>query len=519
MDRRPGECVTSDTITVATDEEDSYDFCVKLYPRGGGHPSQHTVFGGEKKEKKKKRKQRGGFGMSYRVLPMFGERRDEKVGVYLQFLPKTPDQTVDASFALRLLGKQKEGRRFDVEWKAGMRFVSLESSKLAEGRANDFGAHLMFTPLLREFLGVDDDSTADNKNALQMQVEINLHSPPPTTTQRINGESPSTTEKKSGESGLFYVLPLPLPRDIRAGEGGDGEEEPVRVGRVVVPVLSSLSQRPGMMARGTYPGVEYRILRMVDPGAERDVFYYRPGVDMELKPIYPLVAQLERPWPVRVNEKQIPRLLTRNMYNAVSAVGSLFTAVTGLAVAFLISQAVSLFYIPSRSMDPTLERGDVLLVEKVSPKLFKKSYRTGDVVLFSPPSQLRDIVSRSGGRLASRDLFVKRVAAEPGDEFVVVDKTGSVRINDEVPTGQRDLCTAEPLRMIEKYMPSREQVTYVPPGSVMVLGDCSSVSIDSRVWGPLPTENIVGRPIARLWPLTKFGPVPSLPTAEATWKE
>ena len=101
------------------------------------------------------------------------------------------------------------------------------------------------------------------------------------------------------------------------------------------------------------PGVEYRMLRMADPDTDQDVFYHQPGADYELKPIHPLVSQLERPWPVRVKERDIPTL---------SALGSLCTAVTSLGTACLISHAISLCFIPSRSMDPTLQIGDVLLV-------------------------------------------------------------------------------------------------------------------------------------------------------------
>lgn len=168
-------------------------------------------------------------------------------------------------------------------------------------------------------------------------------------------------------------------------------------------------------------------------------------------------------------------------------------------------------------MDPTLQVGDVLLVEKVTPRILGGNKRIGDVVLFSPPTRLREIVSSSGGRITDRDLFVKRIAAGPGDT-VSVDPSGAVKVNN-VPTAERrDLCGAEPLRLIEKY---------IQPGSftvqdqqVVVLGDCSSVSIDSRVWGPLTADEIVGRPLFRIWPLERMGPVPSLPSlSEADWTD
>jgi signal peptidase I len=245
--------------------------------------------------------------------------------------------------------------------------------------------------------------------------------------------------------------------------------------------------------------------------------------------VYPLVQQLERPWPVRVNEADIPKLFTAGMYNGVSALGSAVTAVAGLTTAFLVSQLVSLFFIPSKSMDPTMQVGDVWVVEKVTPRLLSFASRSnsnsntnkvGDVVLFSPPAPLRDIVesNTSGGgrtrRLSDRDLFVKRVAAGPGD-LVSVNQAGQVLVNQQPSPGKRDLCDEEPLRLIERYVkptPNGGPGLQIVPNQVFVMGDCSSVSVDSRVWGPLDQSNIVGRPLFRIFPLNRIGGSLSLPT-------
>jgi len=527
--------------------------------------------------------------MSYKVLPFlwFGhsqERDHEKVGIYLQYLPTTTTTStttttttleeappvavaVDASFALRLLGGSRQAlafspflpetnnaiatttastailrrpsrRRVDLEFRSGMRFVDLSHTKLADGQANDFGAHLLPTASLGPFLGVRNDD--DDNEPVQIKVSIEIH-----------GVLSSSSTNDVGQRELLPVARLSGWKlfdrafaDIRQGEEpirNDQEEEGastiytsshnrysivrerVRTGRIVVPLLRRLSERPRMFQLGVYPGVEYRILRIADPSTDQDVFYHQPGADYELKPIYPLVSQLERPWPVRVNERDIPTLYTSNMYNAVSAIGSLFTAVTGLGTAFLISQAISLFFIPSRSMDPTLQVGDVLLVDKVTPRLFQTHHR-GEIVLFHPPERLQEIVNQRTGNgggasgLSDRDLFVKRVAAEPGDRFQVVDKKGTVRVNGNEPSVRRDLCTAEPLRLIEQYIQptSEKDGMVIGKGSVAVLGDCSSVSIDSRVWGLLSNRDIVGRPIARIWPLSRFGTIPDLPPSLST---
>jgi signal peptidase I len=538
MDLKPGEFVSSQifpcrstsgpdntAIDIDTDTgtknknrvsyRNQHQFCVKLYPRGGGH--------GKK------------------------SRPEQLVGMYLQYLGTEEDQdginirtrsspldTVDATFALRLKGRQQLGsgsgsdipqRRFDVEWRAGMRFVpKIEDSNLKEGYANDFGAHLMQTSLLQNFLGISPNSDQLYDPSLVLaEVEVVIHN---TALEESRWEKSAQEEdddkKKKRELQLQQLsrdkkknfIPFftaASNKDIR--QRADGminvhNTERVRVGKIVVPILSQLSQRPQMFEQGAYPGVEYRILRILKNGEER--FTSCPGAEYELKPIYPLVAQLERPWPVSVNEKDIPRLYTSSMYNIISAGGALFVATSGLFTAFLLSQVISLFFIPSKSMDPTLQIGDVLLVDKLSPRISRqispRNNKVDDIILFSPPSQLQEIVTKSGGNLSSRDLFVKRIAASPGDK-VTVYADGDVEVNDEnVVVGRRDLCEAEPLRLIEKYIqPDKDQI--IDSNKVFVMGDCSSVSVDSRVWGPLDNENIRGRPILRLWPLSRFGKI------------
>lgn len=434
----PGECLISDSFTV----HGKYDFCVKLYPNGGGQ-------------------QQSGFGMAYKLLPNL-DMSKSRVGVYLQFLPRDIDQTIDASFALRLKGNQQNGPKFDVEWRAGMRFQT--ETKLRDAVANDFGAHVMQSRLLQEFLGVSDTDTV----SMQVEVEVQVFE----------------ASHRSPKNHAFW-------QDVRT-------DHALRVANVVVPVLRSLKERPNMMAQGVYPGVEYRILRILDEN-DTDVFYHKPGVSYEMRPIYPLVAALERPWPIQIHESDIPKLVTPNAYNAVSALGSLATAVLGLAVSFWLSSAVSFFYIPSRSMEPTLQIGDVLLVEKVRMGELHRR----DIVLFQPPSALQDIVAANGGRLNPRDLFVKRVAGLPLDAYNIQARSGMVTINGD--TVQNQLCQAE--NGVAKFLPEDRGDQMIPDDSVLVLGDCGNVSVDSRVWGPLPKNQLVGRPLVRVWPMDRMGPV------------
>mmetsp|Transcript_18212 Transcript_18212/g.41950 ORF Transcript_18212/g.41950 Transcript_18212/m.41950 type:complete len:624 (+) Transcript_18212:208-2079(+) len=520
MDLMAGDYIASDAFTCCAPAEHDktnkkdvnnadvcgprHQFRVKMYPRGGVGNKQLSS------------------SSSTNKLPlMLQARREEVVSLYLQYLGlegntndacSDKNDMVNATFALRLKGKQRQ-QRFDIEWRAGFQFTSDASkSNLNQGIANDFGFPLMQTNLLQEFMGIVDNEQMYDPTPVIVEAEVLIHS---TILERSlltrsvqNGENigqqlSSVADIDTSSGGFFN-------EDIRRTEDGNTYEhdtERVRVGKIVVPVLSRLKQRPQLFEQGTYPGVEYRILRIIKNGEER--FTSCPGAEYELKPIYPLVSQLERQWPVRVSEQDIPKLYTPSMYNILSVFGSVFTAAIGLITAFLLSQAISLFFIPSKSMDPTLMVGDVLLVDKLSSRTIVRqssSNEVGDIVLFSPPSELKQIVARSGGNLNSRDLFVKRVAAINGDK-VTVYKDGKVEVNDEnVVDGQRDFCEAEPLGLIEKYINPRQNYI-VNSKEVFVMGDCSSVSVDSRVWGPLETENIVGRPIVRIWPLDRFGKI------------
>jgi len=487
LELSPGQAVPSEIISAAAPCGEMHNFRVLLYPRGGGGEEDLSnrklnILGNDKLERKST-----GFGMAYRVLPMFGKPQQERVGIYLQYLSQHDMAFVDATFEMKLKGTQSEGRRFDLMWSAGMRFVSAGQQNLANGTASDFGAHLLHTEMLEHFMGAEEWSS----EPLVIHLTLNLH--PRMEAAVVSSNDPF------GNGTMM---------DIR-------HTDKARTGKIVVPVLQRLEQRNRMFELGAYPGVEYRIMRILNDN-EEEFFHSFPNCQYELKPIYPLVEQLERPWPILVHEKEIPKLYTATMYNIISAVGSLLTAAIGLGTAFCLSQAISLFFIPSRSMEPTLQVGDVLLVEKVTPRLHLGNNHIGDVVLFSPPARLREIVSTNGGKITARDLFVKRVAANPGD-IIYVEKGGHVVVNGMIQTVNRALCGSEPLKLIEQYIVPSE--TTIMNDEVFVQGDCSTVSIDSRVWGPLKSNNIVGKPIVRIWPLEHFGRVPNLPLlpSEVDW--
>lgn len=144
---------------------------------------------------------------------------------------------------------------------------------------------------------------------------------------------------------------------------------------------------------------------------------------------------------------------------------------------------VQAFYIPSDSMVPTLERGDRVLVNKLSYKLH--DVRRGDVVVFTAPQG----VARSG----VKDL-IKRVIGLPGETVEGVD--GQIFIGGK--------------RLEESYLPQglRSKTfgpVHVPPGEFWVLGDNRPGSQDSTYFGPIKRSAIIGRAFVLVWPIGRVG--------------
>jgi signal peptidase I len=142
--------------------------------------------------------------------------------------------------------------------------------------------------------------------------------------------------------------------------------------------------------------------------------------------------------------------------------------------------------VSSASMEPTLDVGDVVLVTQQPPA--PDDVDRGELVTF---------VSPEDGRRT-----VKRVIGLPGDTVVIKDSV--LYVNDRV--------VDEPYvdhALIDAYY-SR---TYtVSDGTVFLLGDNRGNSIDSRDYGPVPFDDLLGRVLVRLWPVVRVGePVPSPP--------
>lgn len=130
------------------------------------------------------------------------------------------------------------------------------------------------------------------------------------------------------------------------------------------------------------------------------------------------------------------------------------------------------------SMEPTYFNGNRVVVSKIAYKIGE--IERGDVIVFpAPPNPNED--------------YIKRVIGLPGDEILIVN--GDVFVNN--------------LKLEEPYINAPPinnlRSTTVPEGNVFVMGDNRNVSSDSRSWGPLPVEDIIGKAVFVYWPLDEIG--------------
>lgn len=172
-----------------------------------------------------------------------------------------------------------------------------------------------------------------------------------------------------------------------------------------------------------------------------------------------------------------------------------------LIVLFLHSFVFQAFYVSGSSMNPDFQDGDYLIIDKVGFTLSSLKatvgldtsldLKRGDVLVFRYPN-------------SPSTFFIKRLIGLPGDRVVVKD--GKVIIyNNEHPDG---------LKLEEPYT-DQSLVTQgdidevVEKGKYFVMGDnrAPNGSFDSREWGQLPREDIVGVATARLLPINELGPL------------
>lgn len=171
-------------------------------------------------------------------------------------------------------------------------------------------------------------------------------------------------------------------------------------------------------------------------------------------------------------------------------------AVGALVVALLIKAfLLQAFYIPSESMTDTLNVNDRVLVNKLSYRI--GDIERGDIVVFEKPPTAPGSITD----------FIKRVAALPGETITFVD--GDVFIdgqllNEPYLNGATRPNSAAIVSEGCTNTPAADRCT-LAEGWYFVLGDNRDNSTDSRSFGPIEEDAIVGRAFLRVWPLGDLG--------------
>ena len=179
----------------------------------------------------------------------------------------------------------------------------------------------------------------------------------------------------------------------------------------------------------------------------------------------------------------------KNPFKGLLTVVGDLVQVTVMSFAIFLVVYIFIFQpnvISGPSMDPTLKNREYVLTDKITYRWVHPPKR-GEIIVFHSPVR--------------RDTdYIKRIIGEPGDKVRVGD--GRIYINGEAlpePYLQPNVRTDFGVFL-------REGVDYqVQEGTYIVMGDNRSGSSDSREWGPIAKEEIVGKAWYRYWPLDKIG--------------
>jgi signal peptidase I len=167
------------------------------------------------------------------------------------------------------------------------------------------------------------------------------------------------------------------------------------------------------------------------------------------------------------------------------------TLAAALVVAWIIrSTVIEPFVVVGASMDPTFSTGQFLLVDRLTYDF--KAPQRDDVIVFKYPND------------PSQD-YIKRVIGLPGETVIIQD--GGVSI--ESTPSSTPIALNEPY--IEASHASHDDLTVtLDSDHYFVMGDNRAESSDSRAWGPLPENLIIGRPLVRLMPLNGLAILPGV---------
>jgi signal peptidase I len=194
---------------------------------------------------------------------------------------------------------------------------------------------------------------------------------------------------------------------------------------------------------------------------------------MSLEPTPPELSPLDRQNVVALDTPR-PSPARRILNEAIQ------TIALALLLFLVINSISARIRVDGSSMEPSFQDGDYVIVNKLAYR--SGDLQRGDVIVFPFP-------------LNQEEDFIKRIIGLPGDNLHIV--RGDVFLNGR--------------RINENYLLSDargdfEEIT-VPSGTVFVMGDNRYDSSDSRIWGPLLIDDIIGKAVYRYWPFNTIGTV------------
>jgi signal peptidase I len=181
-----------------------------------------------------------------------------------------------------------------------------------------------------------------------------------------------------------------------------------------------------------------------------------------------------------------------NKQSKSSILSFVITAIILFAVVFLLrAYIIKPFIVNGLSMYPTFKSWDYLLIDQTTYNFIREPER-GEVVVFHAPGEY------------NKSFYIKRVIGLPGETVHINGDVVSVELNDG---SGKTITLTEPYVIDSKRKPAKVDVT-LTDNEYYMLGDNRLESADSRYWGPLERDKIVGRPIVRLFPLNKVNMLP-----------
>ena len=346
---------------------------------------------------------------------------------------------------------------------------------------------------------------------------------------RADNDAPSASD--NSKSSLFDGMLSFKKKFSQASAEGFGTKaknvaKTMSVGDLVVPLCGNLAMRQILANNGVYAGVEYEICSLEIDSTEFNSMNDVP-VDMQenviakIKPAYKLRDYLERSdWPVEVNPLQnVPLWLSKTTYEAGTMLGTLGLSLTYLSMAAIIAFFVRFTYVPSPSMQPALNPGNVVIVTRT---IWPLKTSVGDVILFDPPPELNNVVKNSvfaqenGAVLPTKgQQFLKRAIAKEGEYVGVknsepyVDLTANEGVRQEGSPKKFRVDIVGPYSQPAAFSESswNRSPEKLGKNQWFAAGDNGYRSVDSRVWGPLDGKYIFGSARWVCWPLQDFGPI------------